>query len=265
MEGTASDRGLAASVVARSLSIVYGRGARAVVAVDGLDLDVQAGEFVSIIGPSGCGKSSFLKAVADLVPAEYVQGQLYVDGSPPSAARRAKAFAFVFQDPVLVPWRTVAQNVLLPLEVTKSRGAIMDRSPQELIDLVGLHGFEDRLPRELSGGMRQRVALARALTMNPRILLMDEPFGALDALSRERMQLELQRILANSTAAVLFVTHSITEAVFLADRVVVLTPRPARLRSVIQIPFPRPRLRQLETSHTFWKLANDVRSALDMT
>jgi NitT/TauT family transport system ATP-binding protein len=253
------------AVRARGLSVVYGRGAKAVVALDALDLDVQRREFVSIIGPSGCGKTTFLKVVADLIPDRFVQGDLEVEGTARAEARRRNAFAFVFQDPVLVPWRTVIQNVNLPIEIVKSRRADKQtRAPSELLDLVGLTGFEHRMPSELSGGMKQRVSLARALTIDPSVLLMDEPFGALDALTRERMQRELERIWLTTDAAVLFITHSISEAVFLSDRVVVMTPRPGRLAGIVDVPFPRPRSRTLQTTTQFLAKANDVRAALEM-
>lgn len=253
------------AIRARGLSVVYGRGAKAVVALDALDLDVKRREFVSIIGPSGCGKTTFLKVVADLVPRKYVQGDVQVEGKSTSDARRDNAFAFVFQDPVLIPWRNVLQNVNLPNEIVKPRkGRKRTRTPMELLDLVGLRGFEDRMPIELSGGMRQRVSLARALTIEPSVLLMDEPFGALDALTRERMQRELEQIWLTTEAAVLFITHSISEAVFLSDRVVVMTPRPGRLAATIEITFPRPRARDLPTRTEFLAKANDVRAALEI-
>jgi NitT/TauT family transport system ATP-binding protein len=250
------------AIEAEDVAVVYGRGARAVVALEGLSLRLRAGEFVSIIGPSGCGKSTFIKAVADLIPARFVQGRLEVVGTSPAEARRANTFAFVFQDPVLAPWRTVLQNVNLPLEVVPDNRRSVSRSPRELINLVGLHGFEDVLPSALSGGMRQRVAIARALTLEPQVLLMDEPFGALDELTRDRMQDELLATWATTNAAVVFITHSIAEAVYLSDRVVVMTPRPGRMKTILDVGFDRPRRPELKTTVPFLDKTNEVRAAL---
>jgi NitT/TauT family transport system ATP-binding protein len=245
------------------VSVVYGTGETAVVAVNHVSLGVARNEFVCLIGPSGCGKSTLLKAIAGLLPDRCVQGRISVGGRSPDQARRANAFAYVFQDPVLAPWRSVLANVRLPLEVVpgvaRQGGA---RSPAELLELVGLSGFEDALPSELSGGMRQRVAIARALTLRPTVLLMDEPFGALDELTRERMQEELLDIWSTTNAATFLVTHSITEAVFLADRVAVMSPRPGRLSRLVEIPFGRPRAPGLKTEVSFLEVANEVRAAL---
>jgi NitT/TauT family transport system ATP-binding protein len=252
------------AIEARDFCIVYGRGSRAVVALEGVDLSIRAGEFVALIGPSGCGKSSFLRAVADLLPPRTLQGELRVNGRSTQEARRHNAFAFVFQDPTLAPWRTVAQNVNLPLEVVPSERRSGSRSPQELIDLVGLTGFEHVLPTTLSGGMRQRVAIARALTLEPSVLLMDEPFGALDELTRDRMHDELLGIWSTTTASVILVTHSIAEAVYLADRVVVMSPRPGRISKVIDVPFGRPRVPELKTTVEFLDATNAVRASLGL-
>jgi NitT/TauT family transport system ATP-binding protein len=261
MAGPGAARAL---VELRDLSVVYGAGPRAVVAVDQVNLRAIGNEVVCVIGPSGCGKSTLLKAIAGLLPAGSVQGGISVDGRSPDEARRANAFAFVFQDPALAPWRSALANVRLPLEVVpgvaRRRGA---RSPAELFELVGLAGFEHALPSELSGGMRQRVAIARALTLQPRVLLMDEPFGALDELTRDRMQDELLDILATTNAATFLVTHSIPEAVFLADRVAVMTPRPGRVSAVVDVPFARPRHGELRTEVAFLEKANEVRAALE--
>jgi NitT/TauT family transport system ATP-binding protein len=254
-----------AVISARHMAVVYGRGPKAVVALEGMNLEVERQEFVSIIGPSGCGKSTFLKAVADLIPARFVQGSLLVQGVSPSEARRRNAFAFVFQDPVLAPWRTVLQNVNLPLEiVTRSDKRSPDRSPRELVNLVGLQGFEDTLPGALSGGMRQRVAIARALTLEPSVLLMDEPFGALDELTRDRMQDELLNIWATTDASVVLVTHSIAEAVYLSDRVVVMSSRPGRPKGMVSIEFERPRTAELKRSVEFLGKTNEVREMLGL-
>ena len=224
-------------------------------------MTIGRNEFVALIGPSGCGKSSFLRAVADLLAPGIVQGTLLVHGGTPRDARRRNEFAFVFQDPTLAPWRSVLENVCLPLEIVRT-DRTASRSPQELIDLVGLRGFEDRLPSALSGGMRQRVAIARALTLDPSILLMDEPFGALDELTRDRMQDELLDIWSTTRASVLLVTHSIAEAVYLADRVAVMSHRPGRLKAVVDIDLPRPRTSEMRTTVGFLEKTNEVRSTL---
>ena len=251
------------AVVTRDLSIVYGSGKDAVVALDGFNTAIDENEFVAIIGPSGCGKSSLLKAICDLLPADVVQGEIEVQGRSPYYARRDNTFAFVFQDPVLAPWRTVLENVSLPLEVVDSARADRATRPQELVELVGLSGFENALPHSLSGGMRQRVAIARALTLKPSILLLDEPFGALDELTRDYMHDELLKIWRTTEASVLLITHSIPEAVYLSDRVLVLSARPGRLLTDVAIPFPRPRDPELKTSVEFLKKTNEVRSTLN--
>ncbi|MGH9243617.1 MAG: ABC transporter ATP-binding protein [Acidimicrobiales bacterium] len=253
-----------AAISAKNASVVYGRGAKAVVALDGLDLEVAQNEFVACIGPSGCGKSTLLKAIADLLPSDVVQGELRVNGATTQEARVAGTFAYVFQDPVLAPWRSVLENVNLPLEINRDGRRQLHRSPRELINLVGLHGFEDTLPSELSGGMRQRVAIARALTLEPAVLLMDEPFGSLDELTRDRMHDELLAIWSTTTAAVMLVTHSIPEAVYLSDRVVILSPRPGRLAGVIEVNLPRPREPKIKTSIEFLELTNEVRADLGL-
>ena len=213
-----------------------------VTALQGVDLDIAAGEFVALVGPSGCGKTTLLKIMAGLV-AGY-SGSVTLAGHP--VRKPSPEAAMVFQEPTLLPWRTVEQNILLPAEFGGERDAHVDRA-RELMKTVGLAGFENRYPRELSGGMRQRAGICRALLRDPQLLLMDEPFGALDAMTREFLNVELQRIWLGPGDAhaprktVVFVTHSIPEAVFLADRVVILGPRPARLVEVVPVDLPRPR------------------------
>jgi NitT/TauT family transport system ATP-binding protein len=210
-----------------------------ILAVDDVSLDVGPGELVSLIGPSGCGKSTLLRLVADIL--QPTDGRIEVDGVSPQQARRRHAFSFVFQNPVMFPWLNLLENVEFALQIIGSKRETRTAIARELIALVGLDGFEDAMPNQLSGGMRQRAAIARALTMRPDLLLMDEPFGALDEITRERMNFELLRILAQTGAAVLFVTHSIDEAVILSDRILVMTSRPGRIRSVIPIDLPKPR------------------------
>lgn len=244
----------------RDVSVVYGWGEDAVVALDGVACQIQPQEFVAIIGSSGCGKSTLLHLTADLLPPQFVQGTVLVNGQSPAHARKNNSFAFVFQDPVLAPWRTVYENIRLPLEIVTRQPS---RSPEELLRLVGLEGFADRLPGALSGGMRQRVAVARALCLDPQVLLMDEPFGALDELTRERIQVEFLQVWDKTEAAVLMVTHSISEAVFLADRVLIMASRPGWIKKEIAIPFDRPRLPEIKGSIGFLEKENQVRSALE--
>jgi NitT/TauT family transport system ATP-binding protein len=206
-------------------------------ALRGVDLEVREGEFIALVGRSGCGKSTLLRLIAGLVPAS--AGRIAVGGTP--VTRPRQDVALMFQSPALLPWRTVADNVLLPVEMFGWDKRDYRDQALRLLDTVGLAGFEKRLPHELSGGMRQRVALCRSLIQQPRVMLMDEPFSALDALTREEMAIELQRIHMEHGATTVFVTHSITEAVLLADRVAVLTPRPGRILRVMDIDIPRPR------------------------
>ncbi|MGI9823641.1 ABC transporter ATP-binding protein [Agromyces sp. Marseille-Q5079] len=200
-------------------------------ALEGIDLAVAPGEFVSLIGPSGCGKSTLMRLIADLD--EPSSGAITVFGKTPTQARLDQEYGIAFQQAGLLPWRTVAANVALPLELHGVASAARRAKVEQLLDMVGLADFADRYPDQLSGGMQQRVAIARSLAEQPRLLLMDEPFGALDEMTREKMQSDLVRISAETGAAVVFVTHSIPEAVFLSDRVVVMSPRPGRIREIV--------------------------------
>ncbi|MFX0591619.1 ABC transporter ATP-binding protein [Melissospora conviva] len=202
-----------------------------------INLDVAEGEFVAILGRSGCGKSTLLRLIAGLLPVS--AGQITVDGTPVTGARRD--IAMLFQRPALLPWRSVLDNVLLPTEIFGWKRKEQRVRARQLLEMAGLAGFENRRPHELSGGMQQRVSLCRSLIGNPRVMLMDEPFSALDALTRSELAGELQRIHMDNGATVVFVTHSIDEAVLLADRVVVLSPRPGRIREMRSIDIPRPR------------------------
>ncbi|MDH3298911.1 MAG: ABC transporter ATP-binding protein [Acidimicrobiia bacterium] len=206
-------------------------------ALDGVDLDLKEGEFVSVIGPSGCGKTTLLRIVAGLLP--FDGGEVRIDGTPVTGPGRERAM--VFQSFGLFPWKTVLDNVKMPLVIRKADPRVADQLSREFITKVGLAGFEDAMPHQLSGGMQQRVGLARALVTDPEILLMDEPFGAIDAQTRELMQEELMKLWSNSGKTVMFVTHDLDEAVALADRVVVLTRGPGRIRASIDVDLPRPR------------------------
>ncbi len=228
-------------------------------ALGGVSFDVLPGTFVSIVGPSGCGKSTLLGLVAGLAAPD--AGEVLVDGRPVSGVDRR--LGFVFQQDALLPWRTVFDNVALGLRIRGLPADEVRRRVEEWIGRVGLRGFERYYPARLSGGMRQRAAIARALSYDPTILLMDEPFGALDALTRDKMNLELQSIHAQAGATVVFVTHSISEAVFLADRVVLLTPRPGRIRSITPVPLARPRSLETETGAEFQEIVRELRHELD--
>jgi NitT/TauT family transport system ATP-binding protein len=250
-------------IFVEGLSKVFPHRGRPLEALRSLDLRVGRGQFLSVIGPSGCGKSTLLRLVGGLL--EPTAGRIHIDGRSPRDAQNDKEIGFVFQDPSLLPWRTVLGNVRLPLEVNRIRGRRLFQ-PQELLDLVGLAAFADYHPYQLSGGMQQRVAIARALVFRPSLLLMDEPFGALDEITRSAMRYELLRIWQSARAdrphTVLFVTHSITEAVALSDRVVVLTSRPGRVRAVIDIGLPRPRDESIERSSRFLDYAQQLRNLL---
>ena len=251
------------AISARDLTVSYSRGGRDLVALRGLTLDVRRGEVVSLIGPSGCGKSTLLKAVADLLPEARTTGSLSIGGVSPQDARRQNRFSFVFQAPTLLPWRTVRANVALPRQVASRHADHGEVDIDDLLRRVGLTDFADSYPYECSGGMQQRVAIARALTMSPSVLLMDEPFGALDEITREQVNLELLNILSVDGPAVLLVTHSIDEAVFMSDRVVVLTGRPGEVRAEIDIDLPKPRGREVRLSERFAELERHVREALN--
>ena len=231
-----------------------------VVALTEVELTVAAGEFVSLIGPSGCGKSTLLRLIADLDEAS--SGQLEIFGKPAAKARIDQDYGIAFQQAGLLPWRSVGENIALPLELHGMAKPARAVRVAELAELVGLTDFIDRFPDQLSGGMQQRVAIARALAEQPRLLLMDEPFGALDEMTREHLQSELARIAAETGAAVVFVTHSIPEAVFLSDRVVVMSPRPGRITDIIATNLGDARDDALRESPAFFDKVTAVREAL---
>jgi NitT/TauT family transport system ATP-binding protein len=229
-------------------------------AVTGIDLELRRGEFVSLIGPSGCGKSTLLRLIGDLTQPS--AGSVTVNGKRAHQARLDRDYGMVFQAPVLFEWRTVEENVRLPLELTNQDRAARDARVREMLALVELTDFARHHPYQLSGGMQQRVAIARALTFSPSILLMDEPFGALDEMTRERMNSEVLRIWEQTGITVVFVTHSIPEAVFLSSRVVVMSARPGRVTRVVEIDLPRPRGVETRESRRYFEMVTEVREAL---
>jgi NitT/TauT family transport system ATP-binding protein len=229
-----------------------------VTALADVDFSIRDGEFISIVGPSGCGKSTMLKILAGLLG--FSSGSVRINGRPVTGA--SADIGVVFQAPVLLPWRTIMKNVLLPSEFRGTVTAAARERAQSLLELVGLAGFESRYPHELSGGMQQRASIVRALIHDPKLLLMDEPFGALDALTREQMNVEVLRIWTASRKTVVFITHSIAESVFLSDRVLVMTPRPGRLSEIIDIDLPRPRALSMINTDRFGKYASHIRTLL---
>ena len=255
----------ATAVRCRDVSVRFFTERRSVTALKNLSLDVAEGEFLSLLGPSGCGKSTFLRVVADLIPP--TSGSVQVLGATPEVARLRRDIGFVFQDAALLPWRTALQNVELPMEVARGRtkaDKAPRATPRELLELVGLKGCENAYPHELSGGMRQRVSIARALVTDPRILLMDEPFGALDEITRDRLNEELLRVWRELGMTVLFVTHSIYEAAFLAQRVLMLAANPGRVQEIIPVNLPANRSLAIRETPEFVQLTARLRRVLEV-
>jgi NitT/TauT family transport system ATP-binding protein len=245
----------------QSVSKVFNQGRdNSIKALDNINLDIQPGEFVSLLGPSGCGKSTLLRLIGDLTPPS--NGSIRIKDKPAHQARLDRDYGMVFQQATLYDWRSVIKNVQLPLEVMNYPQDKRDVRAQEMLKLVQLEEFGKHYPWQLSGGMQQRVAIARALSFEPSILLMDEPFGALDEMTRERMQLEVLRIWSQTKTTVIFVTHSIPEAVFLSSRVVVMSVRPGRITGVIEIDLPRPRDVETREHPHFFEKITEVREML---
>lgn len=252
----------APAIALQNVSVRYRvKGERAV--AKNVTMTVENHEFVSIIGPSGCGKSTLFHAIADLLDGQtaQVEGVLTVLGMPAGEAREKRHLGVIFQKPTLLPWRTVRSNVLLPLQIIGTDGEEGDRVANRLLSLVGLHAYSQYYPDMLSGGMQQKAAIARALAYNPDILLMDEPFAALDEISRRQMNEELIRIWKETKKTILFVTHSIAEAVYLSQKVIVLSDRPARVKKIIPIEFPYPR-DVWESSEKFFRYVSEIRTLL---
>jgi NitT/TauT family transport system ATP-binding protein len=248
------------AVSVQNASVVYAAADVPVHALADVDLHIEPGEFVSLIGPSGCGKTTLLRVIADLEPIS--AGRVQVNGMSPHEARLARAYGYVFQAPALFPWRSVLANVMLPLQIQGRSKSDCEAVAMEQLQRVGLIGFERKYPWQLSGGMQQRVSIARALGFEPRLLMMDEPFGALDEITRDRLNEQLQQLWQRERRTVVFVTHSIAEAVYLSTRIVVMSPRPGRIIKQIRSPLPDARHLGLRDTAEFIAVAHQVREAL---
>lgn len=230
-------------------------------ALTGVNLDIYKGEFISLLGPSGCGKTTLLRSIADLQ--EPTDGTIRISGQTPKELRQQQKFGFVFQQPVLFDWRTVKKNVELPLEIMYQSKADRAKRADEMLEMVGLKDFANHFPKQLSGGMQQRVNIARAFGIRPEILLMDEPFSALDEFTKEKLYGDLLRIWRQTNKTIIFVTHNIQEAVFLSDRICVLSPHPGRLSAIVDVDLPRPRTLDMKESAHFNELVLKVRNSFE--
>jgi NitT/TauT family transport system ATP-binding protein len=234
---------------------------RDVTALTSVSLDIKKGEFISLLGPSGCGKTTLLRIMADLL--QPTQGTITVGGESPRDARLKQRYGIVFQSAVLYDWRTVKKNIMMPLEIMHVPKSEREKRAEKMLELVGLSDFANHYPNQLSGGMQQRVGIARALAIRPEILLMDEPFSALDEFTREKLHVDLLRIWRKTNKTIIFVTHNIQESVFLSDRVCVLSPHPGRLSAVVDIDLPRPRTMELKNTPEFTELVAKVRNSFE--
>ena len=251
----------AAAVSVNNLHVRFGKGETELRALQDLSVQIPEGALVTMLGPSGCGKSTLLRCVADLT--HITEGSISVHGRTPRTAREGRDFAFVFQDATLLPWRSAIDNVRLPMEVGKREPGAAYADPEQLLAMVGLKGREKALPHELSGGQRQRVAIARALVTRPRILLMDEPFGALDEITRDKLNEELLRLWQETGTTILFVTHSIPEAAFLGQYVLMLATHPGRLKAFVKIDLPHPRALSIRDTVEFIEITARLRALLE--
>lgn len=243
------------------VSKVFSNSGNDVTALKKVNIDIQKGEFISLLGPSGCGKTTLLRMIADLL--EPTNGELQIEGKTPREARLQRKYGMVFQSPVLYEWRTIRKNIELPLEIMKVKKEERKERSDKMLELVGLTEFADSYPHQLSGGMQQRVGIARALAIKPEILLMDEPFSALDEFTREKLHEDLLRIWRKTNKTIVFVTHNISESVYLSDRVCVLSPHPGRLSAVIDIDLPRPRTEEMRHSAELAELVAKVRNSFE--
>ncbi|MEQ6250558.1 ABC transporter ATP-binding protein [Sulfitobacter sp. HNIBRBA3233] len=247
-------------ISARDLDLTFRTNDGPVHALKGVNLEIEQGDFVSFIGPSGCGKTTFLRVMADLE--QPTGGTITVNGVSPEAARKARAYGYVFQAAGLYPWRTIGGNIRLPLEIMGISKAEQSERVQRVLELVDLEGFERKFPWQLSGGMQQRASIARALSFNADILLMDEPFGALDEIVRDHLNEQLLKLWARTEKTIAFVTHSIPEAVYLSTKIVVMSPRPGRITDVIESPLPKERPLDIRDTPEFLEIAHRVREGL---
>ena len=249
-------------IMLKDIGMVYKTtDGRDVTALTSVSLDIQRGEFISLLGPSGCGKTTLLRIIADLL--QPTSGTITVGGESPRAARLKQRYGIVFQSAVLYDWRTVKKSVMLPLEIMHVPKAERSERAEKMLELVGLTDFANHYPNQLSGGMQQRVGIARALALRPEILLMDEPFSALDEFTREKLHMDLLRIWRKTNKTIIFVTHNISESVFLSDRVCVLSPHPGRLSAVVDIDLPRPRTMEMRDTPHFTELVAKVRGSFE--
>ena len=255
-----SRAGDAPAIEVRNLSLIFATSDTPVIALSNVDLSIGKGEFVSLIGPSGCGKTTLMRVIADLE--HQTEGEVSVNGVSAQEARLARAYGYVFQAPALFAWRNVLRNVTLPLEIMGMAREEALRRAAKYLEMVGLNGFERKFPWQLSGGMQQRVSIARALSFEPHLLLMDEPFGALDEITRDHLNEHLIRLWEQTRKTVVFVTHSISEAVFLSTRIVVMSPRPGRIMQVIDSNLPAKRTLDIRETPEFLDIAHRVREAL---
>lgn len=251
-----------AEIEIKNVSMIYKQNnGEDVVALENVNMDIKQGEFISLLGPSGCGKTTLLRIIADLI--EPSKGEVSVQGQSPRDTRLQRKYGIVFQNPVLYDWRTVRRNICMPMEIMKVEKPERTRRIDKMLDLVGLSDFGYQYPFQLSGGMQQRVGIARALALNPEILLMDEPFSALDEFTREKLNEDLLSIWRKTNKTVIFVTHNISEAVFLSDRVVVLSPHPGRVSAIVDIKLPRPRTSEMRETSAFFAMVSQIRQSFE--